>query len=106
VRVLYKYYIKVAIDLIVQPDVLVCMLNCTWFDTIATDAVTGAVLPKSTVEKSVNCTEVPFHTAITSPALEAKLALAHVYLKNAEVYEPVFCVNKLFEPTDDAAIEA
>jgi hypothetical protein len=64
------------------------------------------VLPISTVEKSVNCAEVPFHTATTSPDLAAKLALAQVYLKNAEVYEPVFCENKLFEPTDDAAIEA
>lgn len=52
--------------------------------TITADAVTEVVLPISKVEKSVNSVVVPFHTTITSPDLAFE-ALAHVYLKNAEV---------------------
>jgi len=91
---------NVAKLFIFHPLELVCILNCTSPDTRETDAVTAVVDPTSVVELSVNVTLLPFQTAITSPDLAFK-PLAAVYLKKPEVYDPVACVNKLFDPTTE-----
>ena len=96
---------KVAKDFIFQPLVLVCMLNCTSPETTDTELVTAEVDPISKVELSVYCTELPFHIAIASPVLALE-PLATVYLKNADVNDPVARVNKLFEPTTEELISA
>ena len=54
-------------------------------------------MPISVVELSVNVTVDPFHTDIISPE-RALDALATVYLKNAELYEPVAVLNTIFDP--------
>ena len=95
---------KVARDLIAQPEVFVWKFNRTSAPTIVTEDVTTLVEPRSTVEKSVNSTAVPFHTDIISPVLALE-PLVTVYLKNAEVKDPVALVNKLLEPTiEDATV--
>ena len=95
---------NVPIVLILQPLVFVCTLNSTSPPTNDTEQVTGEVVPMSRVELSVNCTLAPFHTAIISPDL-AFPAFDTVYLKNADVYDPVAWVNKLLDPaTDDATL--
>ena len=93
---------NVANDLSVQPDVPVVILNCRLPAIIAVFVVTPDVSPISTVEKSVEASVVPFQTAIISPAL-ALVPFVAVYLKKADVYEPVACVNKLLDPTIDEA---
>ena len=65
-----------------------------------TDDDTPKVLPRSAVEKSVNSTFDPLHTAITSPVL-AFTPFLTVYLKNAEVKDPVTCVKRLLVPAID-----
>jgi hypothetical protein len=64
------------------------MFNLTLAPDIITEAVTGVVEPISVVELSVNATVVPFHTDIISPDL-ALTPFDTVYLKKAEVYDPV-----------------
>jgi hypothetical protein len=48
------YYRYVTCDLILQPLLVVCTLNCACAVTIETEAVTAVVEPMSKVEKSVN----------------------------------------------------
>jgi hypothetical protein len=64
------------------------MFNLTLAPDIRTEAVTGVVDPISVVELSVNATVVPFHTDIISPDL-ALAPFDTVYLKKADVYDPV-----------------
>jgi hypothetical protein len=73
------------------------MFNCTFAPDIATEEVTAEVVPISDVELSVNSAVVPFHTDAISPERELD-PLATVYLKKAEVYEPVACVKTVFDP--------
>ena len=73
-----------AIDLILQPAVLVCIFSCMFAPDIATEDVTTVVVPISVVELSVNAVVVPFHTDIISPE-RALDPLATVYLKKADV---------------------
>ena len=95
----------VARDFSFQPDVPVYILNCISLPTIAAEDVTIDVLPISVVDVSVYVVVPPFHTVITSPALALE-PLDTVYLKNAEVYDPVACVNRLFDPDiDDVTVE-
>ena len=95
----------VASDFSFQPDVPVVMLNCMLLLTIDVEHVTVDVLPTSVVDVSVYVVVPPFHTVITSPALALE-PLDTVYLKNAEVCDPVVCVNRLFDPDiDDVTVE-
>ncbi len=73
------------------------MFSCTFAPERATEDVTTVVVPISAVELSVNTTVDPLHTDITSPE-RALDPLATVYLKNAELYEPVVCVKTVFDP--------
>jgi len=75
---------KVAVDLSLQPDVLVWKFNCTSPLTNDTEPVSADVVPISFVDKSIYSTVPPFHTALISPALAFE-PLAAVYLKNAAV---------------------
>jgi hypothetical protein len=63
----------------------------------ATEEVTTVVVPISVVELSANSAVAPFHTDIISPE-RALDPLVTVYLKKAEVYEPVACVKTVFDP--------
>jgi hypothetical protein len=90
----------VARDFNFHPDVPVYILNCMLLLTIAVEDVTADVSPISVVDVSVYVVVPPFHTVITSPALALE-PLDTVYLKNADVYDPVACVNRLFAPTID-----
>jgi hypothetical protein len=94
---IFYIYINVAIDFILQPLVLVCIFNCTFAPDIATEEVTTVVVPISVVELSVNSAVVPFHTDVISPERELD-PLATVYLKKADVYEPVACVKTMLDP--------
>ena len=94
---IFYIYINVAIDFILQPLELVCMFNCTFAPDIATEEVTTVVVPISVVELSVKAAVVPFHTDIISPE-RALDPLVTVYLKKAEVYEPVACVKTVLDP--------
>jgi hypothetical protein len=78
----------VARDFSFHPDVPVYILNCISLPTIAVEHVTADVLPISVVDVSVYVAVVPFHAVITSPAL-ALAPLDTVYLKKADVYDPV-----------------
>ena len=89
---------NVPIDLILQPLVLVCILNSASVPTIDTEAVTAVVDPMSRVELSVYWTLPPFHTAMTSPVLAFE-PLVTVYKYFAPVNDPVKSVNKLLDPT-------
>ena len=99
------FYINVARDFIVQPDVFVVTLSCICEETIATDIVTVLVFPRSGAAKSVYVVVLPLHPDITSPLLIFD-ALATVYLKNAEVYDPVARSNIILEPTIEDALKA
>ena len=99
------YYINIATDFILQPLVLVCMFNCTFAPDKETEEVTAEVVPISDVELSVNSTVDPFHTDVISPE-RALDPLATVYLKNAELYEPVACVKIVFDPFVEEATVA
>jgi hypothetical protein len=94
---IFYIYINVAIDFILQPLVLVCMFSCTFAPDMATEDVTSVVVPISIVELSVKAEVVPFHTDIISPE-RALDPLVTVYLKKAEVYEPVACVKTVLDP--------
>ena len=94
---IFYIYINVAIDFILQPAVLVCTFNCTFAPDMATEDVTTVVVPISVVELSVKDVVAPFHTDIISPE-RALDPLATVYLKKAELYEPVACVKTVFDP--------
>lgn len=96
---------NVANDFSLHPDVPVVILSCTFPPDNATEHDTAAVLPISAVDVSVNSAVASLHTAITSPDL-ALDPLDTVYLKNADVYDPVACVNTVFEPAADEFILA
>jgi hypothetical protein len=94
---IFYIYINVAIDFILQPAVLVCTFNCTFAPERSTEDVTAVVVPISVVELSVKAVVAPFHTDIISPE-RALDPLATVYLKKAELYEPVACVKTVLDP--------
>jgi hypothetical protein len=73
------------------------MFSCTFAPNISTEDVTSVVVPISIVELSVKAVVVPFHTDIISPE-RALDPLVTVYLKKAELYEPVACVKTVLDP--------
>jgi hypothetical protein len=73
------------------------MFSCTFAPERATEDVTAVVVPISDVELSVKAAVVPFHTDIISPE-RALDPLVTVYLKKAEVYEPVTWVKTVLDP--------